>query len=77
MEKECERAADGKEKQCEENMEGEANTWVIEGGLEGLVGHRQFPFSCVWCIFAFKLDKWNCSRKGSCKVQGVIQANMK
>lgn len=47
MEKECERAAEGKKKQCEENMEGEANTWVIEGGLEGLVGQRQFPFSCV------------------------------
>lgn len=29
------------------NMEGEANTSVIEGGLERLVGQRRLPLSCV------------------------------
>lgn len=63
--------------ECEENMEGNANTGVIERGLERLVGRRLFPFSCAWYIFPSQLDKWKCSRKGSCKVQGAIQANMK
>lgn len=48
MEKEYKRAVDRKEKRCEENMEGEANTGVIEGGLERLVGQRHFPVCDVY-----------------------------